>query len=225
MTTKDNPLANNAAELQRKIASGSQNPADYSDLANLAFEAGRYDEAVSLRQRALTLNLTNVQRGRMHWELAWLYEALERTQEALEQAKKTKEVLATERKSPEVLFLLATAESLSAQCSEDPDTSNTRGCSALRGLNQLIAEAPDFENIAFAYGQVAQLHNLLGEPEEAARICEQVLQKDLDPRERLDCLLVFIYGFCGLAFVIVYHAHGIVRMRHRRDGMGFFPLG
>jgi tetratricopeptide (TPR) repeat protein len=191
MTTKNNSLANNAPELQRKIASGSQNPSDYSDLANLEFEAGRYDEAVSLRQRALTLTLTNVQRGRMHWELAWLYEALERTQEALEQAEKTKEVLATERKSPAVLFLLATAESLSAQCSEDPDTSNTRGRSALRGLNQLIAEAPDFENIAFAYGQVAQLHNLLGEPEEAARLCEQVLQKDLDPRERLDCLLVF----------------------------------
>jgi tetratricopeptide (TPR) repeat protein len=55
----------------------------------------------------------------------------------------------------------------------------------------LIAEAPDFENIVFAYAQVAQLHNLLGEPQEAARIGEQVLQKDLDPLERLDCLLVF----------------------------------
>jgi len=192
VTARNPAAANTVDELRNKIAAGSRDPKNYSDLASLSFDAGHYDEAIAIHQEALRLPLSNLQRGRVHLDLAWLFHWLEKSAQARTEAEEAARLFSKEPESKEVTFLRGITESLLAQCSEDPDTSTNAARLGLRWLNALIADDPDFENIAFAYFQAARLHNQLGNPKEAIKLCKECLQKDLSPEERLDCLVEFV---------------------------------
>ncbi len=181
------------AELQRRIAEGSQNLGDYRNLADLLISAGRGEEAVTLYQRALDLPLTNVQKARASMELGWIfYDVMGKQAQALPLAQSALSLLSNERETPEVLLLRGSGQSLFAHCMWFTDTKS--GAEAARGalewLERVIVESPDFEEVTVAYSDAARLHNLLGNTEKAIALCRKMLDRELNKQDRLSCLIV-----------------------------------
>ena len=71
MTVDDYPDQQAEKELRQKIEVGSQDPDDYRNLTDLLFPSGRYDEVITLLQKALTLPLTVFKKAQLSMELGW----------------------------------------------------------------------------------------------------------------------------------------------------------
>lgn len=194
---KNTKLASSKQEeefkLRRRIADGSQDPDDYSKLGDLLIDAGRYEDAVALYQRALNLPLTNLQKARVSTELGWIFYEVGPQEEALKLAQSVIAFLSPEQESPEVLAYRGASQSLIAHCvwSSDAKSGEEAARLALSWLKRLMIEAPDFEEMAAAYYDAARLQNLLGNATEALVLCEKCLQYQLRERERLSCLSIY----------------------------------
>lgn len=182
------PNSDNEEELRQKIATGSQYPSDYIELASLIFEAGRYDEALALIQQGAGLPLANLPKAQIYSHLGWLFYYVGKLEQALTQAQKTRELLSTEPEDVEVLFLQGMTESLLAESLPDAEASKNAARSGLRWLKRLISEAPNFEDITFAYLHAARLSNVLGNSRDAVTFYEKCLQRDLESNDRIECL-------------------------------------
>src|SRR2546422_4505593 len=127
-------------ELQRKIAAGSRDAKDYSRLADLLVNAGRYDEAVSLYHQELNLPLANLQRAKVSVDLGWLLYERGQQSRALPLARSAIELLSQESESAELLFLRGLSWSLLAHCLwfTDEKSGADAAHSALRCLDRLI---------------------------------------------------------------------------------------
>lgn len=190
--TKPNPLGpQSELDLRRKIADGSQDPEDYCNLADHLVTSGRLEEAVLLYEKALNLSLKNFQRTRVSMELGWLFYELGDREKAMTLAQDTVAYLSREAERPEVLFVRGMSQSLLAHCllPTEADARAEAARSALKWIDRLIAEAPEFEGIVLAYTHAARLENLLGNSQRAVALCKKCLQKELNDVERLECLL------------------------------------
>lgn len=184
--------ASGLEELQRKIASGSHDPDHYTELSEFLVKAGRYNEAIDLHQKALSLDFSGLQKAKIQLDLAFLYNWLEKPRQAILEAEKARLLLPEESEIGEGLFLLGMADSLIAQCSPDHDASNEAARSALERLTRLITENPDFENAPFVFIQSARLQNRLGNPKAAIKVCNDCLNRELDPDDRMDCVIELV---------------------------------
>lgn len=194
MTKKDFSESVRVEQLQQKIAGGSQDPDDYSNLADIFLEAGRYDEAVSSYQRALKLSRTKLQKARLSMELGWLFYEMGRQSEALKLGQNSIKLLSQEPESAEVLACRGASQSLLAHCVwfSDEKEGAKHARSALGQLEQLVAKAPHFEEMSSVYYDAARLQNLLGNTQETIKLCEKCLEYDLCEQERLSCLTVYV---------------------------------
>jgi tetratricopeptide (TPR) repeat protein len=193
--TKPSSLDSQSEEvLRRKIADGSQNPDDYRNLAELQLATGRGEEAISLLKAALDLPLTNYQRAEISMELGWNYYEMGRRAHAELLAQSALGLLSQEPESADVLSCRGSSQSLLAHCLwfTDVDVGAEAARLALKWLEQVMAKAPEFEEIAAVYCDAARLQNLLGNAEEAISLCEECLQHKLNERERLSCLMAYI---------------------------------
>src|SRR5687768_7133572 len=112
MTVDDYPAEQAEKELRQKIEAGSQNPDDYRNLVDLLFPSGRYDEVITLYQRALTLPLTVFKKAQLSMELGWIYYNIGQQAHATPLAREALSVLSTEPKSAEVLYCLGASQAL-----------------------------------------------------------------------------------------------------------------
>jgi len=104
------------SELQQKIAAGSQELADYSDLADLLVREDKYTDAVKLLESAVNLSVPNVQKARAALELGWLIYDVDEPPKALPLADRSIELLSDEPESWEAIFLKGLSLSLIAHC-------------------------------------------------------------------------------------------------------------
>ena len=189
--------AREEAELRQKIAGGSQDPADYRNLAGLVFTAGHYKEAVSLYQQLLHLPLTNYQKAKASTELGWIfYETCQQT-EATRLVENALGLLSRELESPEVLHLRGSAQSLLAHCLSLTDEKSGAEAAdlALHCFQRVMVDAPNFEAITQVYYEAARLQNMLGNGDEAITLCEKCLQQELDEEDQHSFLIILAEAF------------------------------
>ncbi|MBI4487787.1 MAG: tetratricopeptide repeat protein [Deltaproteobacteria bacterium] len=181
------------AELQRRVAAGSQDPEDYRNLADLLLATGRYEEAVALYRRVLNLPLRNFPKARVSMELGWIFCEMGQQAEALPLAQTAIGLLSREPETPGVLACRGASQSLLAHCISitDANAGAEAAALALKWLGQAMVEDADFEGKAIAYVDAGRLYNLLGNTQEAIRLCEKCLQQELKDVERLSCLIVY----------------------------------
>ena len=180
-------------KLRQKIAEGSQDPDDFRDLTDLLFPSGRYDEAITLYQRALTFSLTAFKKGQLSMELAWIYYDIGQQAQVTELAQDALSLLSTEPKSAEVLYCQGASEALLALsvCSTDANGGAEEARLALDWLEQAIADEADFKDKSYAYIDAARMHSLLGNVDEVVTHCERCLTREISETQRISCLILY----------------------------------
>ena len=193
MTKTTPPDLQDETKLQQRIAAGSHDPEDYCKLAGLLVSAGRYEEAVALYHQALNLPVTDLQKARLSIDLGWLFYEVGEPVQGQTLAQSAIRLLSSEQESPEVLLVWGLSQSLLAHCVwfKDDKSGAEMAQAALKWLERIVTEAPNFEEIGAAYYAAARLHNLLGNAKEAIELCEKCLQLELGDMERLSCLIAY----------------------------------
>jgi tetratricopeptide (TPR) repeat protein len=193
MTDDDHPDEEAEKELRQKIATGSQNAEDYRDLIDLLVPSGRYAEAISLCQQALTFPLTAFEKARLSMELGWIhYDVGQRAQASL-LAHEALSLLSTEPKGAEVLYCLGASQALLSlsESFADPNAGAEAARLALDWLEKAVADDSDFRDKPYAYIDVARMHSLLGNVDKAIRHCERCLDREINENQRILCLIVY----------------------------------
>jgi tetratricopeptide (TPR) repeat protein len=178
--------------LTEAVTNGSGTAEDYTELAEILSDSGRFDPAVRLLREALGLPFTDPARADISISLGWILidgnrdldEALllGRQAAALTQATETTASLLTR----------ANAQSLIAYCISMTDREGARdsAISAL-ALFEQVANAGASLDISTIYNihfDAARLNCVLGREAEALRCCEEALKVAPDENEIVLCM-------------------------------------
>ncbi len=185
------PQPRDEEKLRKNIAAGSQEHADYTNLAYLRSAEGRHEEAISLYQQALNLPLTQLDRADVSNELGWLFYNIGQRAQAQVLAQNTISLLSDQLATAKIFLYRGESNALLAYCLFRMDASVGAETSrlALTWLQRAIVEAPDSEEVAPAYSLSAYMYILLEDAREAIKLCEKCLQLRLGEVDRFDSLM------------------------------------
>jgi tetratricopeptide (TPR) repeat protein len=171
---------------------GSRDADDYVDLAHLAADASRFDEAIKLYETALTLVSTGIERAKISADLGWVLFEADQPLKAQELAEQAILLCTNEPTEPQVLFIKGSSQALVAHCAwpKNPDQGAESARLALDSLRQLMLDDPGFDGLAVVYFLGARLQLLLGNGKDAIDLSEKCLGSTLNDRERQICLSV-----------------------------------
>jgi len=180
-------------KLRQKIAAGSQDPDDYRNLTDLLFPSGRYDEAIALYQRALTLQLTDFKKAQLSMELAWTYYNVGQQVQVAQLARQALSLLSTETKTAEVSYCLGSSQALLAftESVRAPAAGTEAARLALDWLEKAIADDSNFIDKPYAYIDAAQMLSMLGNVDKAIVLCEKCLNQEISEHQRILCLITY----------------------------------
>lgn len=193
MTVDGYPDQQAEKELREKIAAGSQDPDDYRNLTDLLMPSGRYDEAIAVYRRALTLPVAGFKKAQLSMELGWTYYDIGQQAQAAPLARKALSLLSTEPESAEVLYCLGASQALLSlsRSFADPNAGTEAARLALEWLENAIADDSDFRDKPYAYIDAARMHSMLGNSAKAIVHCETCLNREINENQRILCLIVY----------------------------------
>ena len=179
-------------QLREKIASGSQNPDDYTALAGWLYEARRFDESLQVLREALRLPLPDLRRADLLTLLGCcVYNG---TYDANQAASLGEQAIALTQGTETIAALSARAfaQSLIANCSWTADSVRAAQTanSALSLFGQVLERRTTLDEVAIyeIHLEAARLNGLLERTEEATRQCKEALALASDKNQRVICM-------------------------------------
>lgn len=165
---------------------------DYRQVADALVSAGRFEDAARLYDVALQADVGPVERARRLLDYAWfLHEVVGQSASAVALMDEAISLLDEQTKDRQVVLLLGLCHALRSTCawSDHPESASENARKALQWLDSAAREDPNIEGAAIALCEQARLMNLLGQTNDAIRLCEKGLHGNLEARDRLWCVL------------------------------------
>jgi len=182
------------SELQRRIAAGSQKTEDYLDLSDILGRELKFEEAKTLLNGALTLDIGNTEKAKIAVELGrLLYYYFDEPSRAISLAEEAIKLLSNEPETWDVMFLRALGSALIGECLwiTENQAASEAASTSLALLERLILHAQEFEEMREVQYEAARVCNLLRETDRAIQLCEDCLGKPLTDEQRLSCLIIY----------------------------------
>jgi len=173
-------------ELRARIAAGSRHATDHLALADLLKENSRFEEAAQVYEQGLAVELSDVEKARLAWELSAMLDRMGRGREAVSAARKVLRLLVQEADSADVLLLRGMSHKAIALALllDDAGAAAQAARSAVESLERLVRDYGVSDATVGVYLELAWLYSW-SDADKAIECCEAYLrQDDLTARER-----------------------------------------